>query len=415
MPGTGLPRRVKVIEQESLLLFLVLLVGITIILSIVIKATLERIGVPPLVGYLLLGVAANSINNQILFLSPSIREVYSFLAELGIISLLFRVGLESNLEGLIRQLSRASFILLGNLACSGILGFFAASKLLQLELIPSLFISIALMATSVGISVSVWQEAKALNTDNGELLIDIAEMDDIAAIALMSLFFAMIPVLNGDVEANILPVFMRTLVPFLLKVTIFASFCLILFRYLEQPMTRWFEKLEPAPDPMLMVAGTAFIIAALAGLMDFSVAVGAFFAGLAFSHDPDAVNFDASFGTLYDFFVPFFFIYIGLQLEIKSFDTSLQLVMVLLVVAVLGKAIGTGLPAILITNKLSALLLSISMIPRAEIAMVIMERGRQLGDWAVSPQIFTSMIIVSAITCIVSPLFLRPLLQKTVS
>ncbi len=83
--------------------------------------------------------------------------------------------------------------------------------------------------------------------------------------------------------------------------------------------------------------------------------------------------------------------------------------------AVLGKVIGTGLPAILTTGRTSALLLSISMIPRAEIAMVIMERGRQLGDWAVSPQIFTSMIVVSAITCIVSPLLLRPLLQKKIS
>ncbi|MEL6912507.1 MAG: cation:proton antiporter [Cyanobacteria bacterium J06598_4] len=283
------------IEAEALLLFIVLLVGITIIVGILIKAGLERVGIPALVGYLLLGVIVNSINGQIYFLVPSVREVYAFLAELGIISLLFRVGLESNLAGLIRQLPRASFILLGNLACSGILGFLAASKLLNLELIPSLFISIAMMATSVGISVSVWQEAKVLDTDNGELLVDIAEMDDIAAIALMSLFFAIIPVLNGDVEGNILPVFVRTVFPFVLKVSIFATFCLVLFRYLEQPMTRWFERLEPAPDPMLMVAGTAFIIAALAGLMGFSVAVGAFFAGLAFCRDPDAINFDASF------------------------------------------------------------------------------------------------------------------------
>ncbi|MEO1672793.1 MAG: cation:proton antiporter [Cyanobacteria bacterium J06631_2] len=401
------------IEAEALLLFIVLLVGITIIVGILIKAGLERVGIPALVGYLLLGVIVNSINGQIYFLVPSVREVYAFLAELGIISLLFRVGLESNLAGLIRQLPRASFILLGNLACSGILGFLAASKLLNLELIPSLFISIAMMATSVGISVSVWQEAKVLDTDNGELLVDIAEMDDIAAIALMSLFFAIIPVLNGDVEGNILPVFVRTVFPFVLKVSIFATFCLVLFRYLEQPMTRWFERLEPAPDPMLMVAGTAFIIAALAGLMGFSVAVGAFFAGLAFCRDPDAINFDASFGTLYDFFVPFFFINIGLQLEVRSVNTSLKLVLVLLLVAIVGKVIGTGLPAILTTDRNTALLLSISMIPRAEIAMIIMERGRQLGDWAVSPQIFTSMVIVSAITCAGSPLLLRPLLQKT--
>ena len=400
------------IEEETLLLFLVLLVGVTVIVAILIKAALERIGIPPLVGYLLLGIVMGLLNSQVQFMTTPVREVYAFLAELGIISLLFRVGLESNLAGLIRQLPRASFILLGNLSFSGILGFLAASKLLQLQLIPSLFLSIALMATSVGISVSVWQEAKALNTEDGELLIDIAEMDDIAAIALMSLFFAMIPVLNGEVEANIVPVFLETLGPFLLKVAIFGTFCLILFRYLERPMTRWFERIEPAPDPMLMVAGTAFIIAALAGLMGFSVAVGAFFAGLVFCRDPDAVNFDASFATLYEFFVPFFFIHIGLKLEIESFANTLNLVIILFIVAVLGKVVGTGLPAILTTGRTSALLLSLSMIPRAEIAMVIMARGQQLGEWAVSPEIFTSMVIVSTITCIISPLLLRPLLGK---
>jgi Kef-type K+ transport system membrane component KefB len=401
-----------VIEGETLLLFLVLLVGVTVILAILIKAGLDRIGIPSLVGYLLLGIGMRVVDNQVHFLSLPVREVYGFLAELGIISLLFRVGLESNLSGLIRQLPRATVIMLGNLSFSGIFGFLAAAKLLQLPLIPSLFISIALMATSVGISVSVWQEAKALNSDNGELLVDIAEMDDIAAIALMSLLFAMIPVLNGDVEANILPVFTETIGPFLLKVLVFGTFCLILFRYLERPMTRFFQALEPAPDPMLMVAGTAFIIASLAGLMGFSVAVGAFFAGLVFCRDPDAVKFDASFATLSEFFVPFFFIYIGVELEIESLTNKLYLAVVLLIVAVLGKIIGTGLPAIFTTDCSSALLLSISMVPRAEITMVIMDRGRQLGDWAVPPEVFSNLIVVSAITCIVSPLLLRPLLQR---
>ena len=55
------------------------------------------------------------------------------------------------------------------------------------------------------------------------------------------------------------------------------------------------------------------------------------------------------------------------------------------------------------------------MIPRAEIVMIIMERGRQLRDWAVSPQIFTSVIITSAITCATSPLILRPLFRKSYS
>ncbi len=108
------------IEEETLLLLLVLLVGVTVILAILLKAALERISIPPLVGHLLLGMAMGLLNSQVYFLIPLIKEVYAFLAELGIISLLFRVGLESNLAGLIRQLPRASFILFNRFNCDTI-------------------------------------------------------------------------------------------------------------------------------------------------------------------------------------------------------------------------------------------------------------------------------------------------------
>ncbi|NET34481.1 MAG: cation:proton antiporter [Cyanothece sp. SIO1E1] len=399
-------------ESESTLLILTLLVGATIVIAILIKAGLERIKIPALVGYLLLGLLMRSVDSQGLFTSTAVREVYGFLAELGIISLLFRVGLESNLAGLLRQLPHASIILVGNILFSGALGFAATYFLLQLALIPSLFVSVALTATSVGISVSVWQEAQALTSDNGELLLDLAELDDIVAIALMSLLLAVIPILNGDVEANFLPMLTQTIGPFLLKVFVFGAFCLIFSRYCERPLTQFFEAIEPAPDPMLMVAGTGFIIAALAGLLGFSVAVGAFFAGLVFSRDPEAVKLDASFSTLYEFFVPFFFINIGLQLEPQALTSSFGLGITLLIVAILGKIIGTSGPALVTVGWSSAVLLGLSMIPRAEIAMVIMQRGQQLGDWAVSPQVFAAMTIVSATTCIMTPLLLRPLLQQ---
>ncbi len=394
------------------LLLIVLLVGATIVLTILIKACLERVGIPALIGYLLLGFLLKLSDVQGLLVSETVQSVYRVLAELGIICLLFRVGLESNLAGLVRQLPRASVLLVGNLVFSGSLSFITAYFFLQLPPIPSLFISIALTATSVGISVSVWQEAKALNSDNGELLLDLAEMDDLAAIALMSLLLSMLPVLKGEVEANFLPVLAETIVPFVLKVILYSTFCLVFFRYLEQPMTRFFEKIEPDPDPMLTVVGIGFIIAALAGFLGFSVAVGAFFAGLVFSHDPDAVRIDTSFSTLYELFVPFFFLNIGLQIEPQVLVSSLGLGMVLLVVAVLGKIIGTGFPAWLTVGWSSAALLSISMIPRAEIVMVIMQHGQQLGDWAVSSEVFAAMTMVSIATCILSPLMLRPMLRR---
>ncbi|MGF1478531.1 MAG: cation:proton antiporter [Cyanophyceae cyanobacterium] len=389
-------------------LLLVLLVGITIIFALLIKAGLERVGVPALVGYLLFGFGMRLADGEGWFLSSPVLEVYRFLAELGIIALLFRVGLESNLAGLLRQLPRASVILLGDVLGSGLLGFGAAYWLLNLNLITSLLIAIALVATSVGISVSVWQEEKALHSPNGELLLDIAEMDDIAAIALMSLLFAIIPSLGSQA---FLPVLAEVVGPFLLKVLLFGTLCFVFFRYLERPMTRFFERIEPPPDPMLMVAGTGIVIAALAGFLGFSVAVGAFFAGLAFSRDPEAVKLDASFGTLYDFLVPFFFIHVGLQIDPLLLGTAWGLGSILLAIAIAGKIIGIGSLALVTAGYSSAVLLSVSMLPRAEITLVILQRGQQLG-WAVPPSVFAALVLVSAATCLLSPLLLRPLLQR---
>jgi Kef-type K+ transport system membrane component KefB len=92
------------------------------------------------------------------------------------------------------------------------------------------------------------------------------------------------------------------------------------------------------------VIGIGFIIAAIAGFLVFSVAIGAFCAGLVFSRDQKAVKMEASFIPLYEFFTPFFFITIGLDIEITSLTRSIPLALVLLAAAVIGKMLANGIP-----------------------------------------------------------------------
>lgn len=394
------------------LLLLILLVGIILVVAILTKAGLERWGLPAMVGYILLGLLIGQVDQQWHFFADGEREVLRFLSELGIISLLFRVGLESKLDKLIRQVRRASLVWLSDIMVSGALGFSIAYWWLSLGLIPSLFIGIAMTATSIGISVSLWKDANALDSDNGELLVDVAEMDDISAVILMALLFAVAPVLHINPEANVFPLIIRTVGKFAFKAIVFGAFCFAFSRYIEKPMTQFFERLEPAPDPTIMVAGVGVIIAALAGLLGFSVAIGSFFAGLLFSRDPEAVKLEASFITIYEFFVPFFFIGIGLSIDLNAFPTALKLGSLLLIVATIGKLVGVMVPVWVTTGKTSALLLGISMVPRAEIMMIVMQHGQQLGKWAVPPAVFSAMIIVSAATSLGVPLALRPLLKE---
>jgi len=388
------------------------MVGVVIVLAILIRTTFERLSLPPLIGFISLGFLMRWLEYNWGIFSPGAWHVFQLLAKIGIITLLFRIGLESNIGGLLHQLRRASFIWVGDVLISGGLGYAVAYYILGWEFIPSLFVAAALTATSVGISVGVWQNAGALQSPTGELLIDVAELDDISGIVLMALLFALAPVLKNGTSAALLPMVLTTGGILLLKLLGFGAFCFVFSQYVEQHVTRWFERITKPPVSLLVVAGIGFIMAAFAGLIGFSSAIGAFFAGLVFSRDPDAVKLEAAFGPVYELFSPFFFIGIGLHIDPAVVVPGLAVGGILLVVAVLGKLWGDGLGAFWVLGWTGAVLLGLSMVPRAEIAMVIMNKGLELGPWAVPSEVYAGMVVVSLTTCVLASLTVRILLKR---
>ena len=411
MLGIGFKASVAMIESVHTIPLVILLMGVALTVAILIKTLLTKIGIPALIGYLILGFILKLLDVEWNFLSTQAEEIFEFLAELGIICLLFRVGLESDVIGLVSQLPKAFGILIGDVLISGVFGFITAYFLLKIALIPSLFVATAFTATSVGVSVSVWREKNAIRTNNGEILLDVAELDDIVSVILMAFLFAVVSSLHNGNTESILSTLALTSKVFFIKAIGFASLCLLFSRYVEINLTKFFSKIEKPPDPMLEVVGVGFIIAAVAGLLGFSAAIGAFFAGLLFSRDSEAVKMDASFGALYELFTPFFFIGIGLNIEPRALNTGLIMGSVLLIAAVLGKLIGAGIPAYFATDLTGATLIGFSKIPRAEISMIVMQRGLILGDWAVDNNVFTGMVFVCAATSFIVPIFLNSLLR----
>ena len=390
----------------------ILLVGAMVVAGIVARALCARGGIPALVGYIGLGFALRLADARLGLLSPVAWDVFEFLAHAGIVVLLFRVGLESDLGGLIRQIPRAVLVWAGNVALSGVLGYLAAVHLVGLGLIPSLFVATALTATSIAVSVALWRDAGALRSDNGALLLDVAEMDDISAVILMALLLAVAPTLAIGDGVALVPAIGVTVGLMLVKLAGFGGACIVFSRYAERPLIELFARLEHQPSPILMIAGTGFVIAALAGWLGFTVAIGALFAGLVFSRDPQALNIDVSFGSLYQFFAPFFFIGIGLKVDPAALGDGAGIGAALLGAAILGKLLGAGAPALIGAGWRGATLLGVSMVPRAEIALVIMHQGHALGDWAVPPRVFDGMVVVSIVTCVLAPLVLKPLLER---
>ena len=159
---------------------LIVTLSALLILSPVVRGLLERIGVPALVGYITLGLLISTLNQQWFFVTTEFESTISTLAQLGVVAMLFRVGLKSHTSALLAKLPDASSIWIGDVLTNIAFGFLISRYALALPLETSLIIATAFSATSVAVSVSVWDSMHKLNTSTGQLLVDLAELDDLS-------------------------------------------------------------------------------------------------------------------------------------------------------------------------------------------------------------------------------------------
>ena len=398
------------IEPAEPYAFVLLVVGIVIIASLLVRAQLPRLQLPSMVGYILIGMALSIAGSAFGILTPLLKENLEFLAQLGVVMLLFRVGLESDLDLLVQQLGKAALIWLPNMVTAGFFAFAVVYLWPGYGLIPALFMAVAASATSISASAAIWEEAGALKTPEGALLLDAAELDDITAVILMSLLFALLPLIVGATDSSAWPTAAVVIGLQLLKLIALCTICYVFSRRFEQPLTAWFAKVDNHLGSLLFATGVALLVAALADLLGFSLAIGALFAGLAFSRDPAEREIDRAFSELFVLFSPFFFVAIGFAIDVTLLPNALTLGLVLLVAAVLGKFLGAALPAALVVSPRDSFLIGVSMIPRAEIFLIVMLHGVVLGDWAVPEPLYIAAVFVSVATCILAPVLVRRLL-----
>ncbi|MFP4002236.1 MAG: cation:proton antiporter [Alphaproteobacteria bacterium] len=395
--------------QEAAMVLLVL--GALTVASVMVRKEFSRLRIPGMAGYILIGMALAWADSLTDFITPSFQHNIDFLAQLGVAVLLFRVGLESDLGMLARQLRKASIIWLPNMAVPAAAVFLTVYLWPGYGLVPALFAGVASSATSIGVSTAVWEETGQLDTPQGALLLDVAELDDASAVILLSILFSLTPLLKGAEGGSPWLTALFEAAFQIAKLTLFIAACYVFSRQFEKPLTAWFGRLDPKLGPLLFAAGTAFAIAASAQLIGFSIAIGALFAGLAFSRDPSEREIDQSFSVLFAVFGPFFFLAIGLEVEIGALGDAMGLGLALLAAAALGKFLGAGMPTALLSSRADGVLIGLSMIPRAEIFLIVMLFGVNAGDWAVTETLYTASIFVSLATCIFAPVAVHALLN----
>lgn len=386
--------------------------GLLFILGPLVKHLLRRVHLPPQVGYVGLGIAIALLDARLEFRDARFDQTFAVLAGLGIVALLFRVGLRSHLRALLDKLPDASLIWAGNVAASFALGYVVTDVVLGLPPATALVIATSTSATSVAVSVAVWDDMRLLETDLGALLVDVAELDDISAVVFLAILLAVLPVLEAD-GATMLAVVASTTGWTLAKLAAFVLGCYLFSYHLEEPFTQALRQ-RGASDTTLVITilGTGLVIAALAGMLGFSLAIGALFAGLAFSRDPDVVRSEGKFLYFYELFAPFFFINIGMQVDPEALWTGAGIGLLLFAVAALGKFAGTLLAAWRSAGPADAATLGISMVPRAEIGLLVLFACNEVDSRLVPPELFAGTVIASVLSCLAAPLLLRRRLAR---
>lgn len=379
-----------------------LLVGTVIVLALLSDAGLKHLGVPNLLGYLALGVGLRQLDLLWNVVPASSTHVLQFLSEFGIIVLLFHIGLQCSLKNLFHRLPGALLIAGGNVLVSGWLGFVAAFGVIELPLVPSLFIALALTTSSLGLSTRVWAKYRSLDSREGAMMLDVAEIDDLVGVVLLALLTALLPYLQQGVGPEVIWPMLWTFGEVLLKLAGLMGGGLLFVQYLEHPMMRLLRAAQVRSNTIIIVLGIALLVSGLTALLGFPVAIGGFFAGLLFSGDRHSVVIGNAFDSLYHLFVPFFFVGVGFALDLSRLGTAVGPALILLVAAVVGKGLGSAIPAWSRMSMSNAGLLAVSLIPRSEITLVIMQRGLDLG--AVSADTFTTVVLVVVATMIGGPL-----------
>jgi len=354
-----------------------------------------RIGIPAVIGQLLVGVIMGPAMLGWLKLNGSLES----FAQVGVIILMFIAGLESDLQLLKRYLKPSVLV-----AILGVIVPVAGSYLVaisyNLPLTESLFISIIFAATSVSISVEVLKEMNALNSREGTTILGAAVVDDVLAVVILSVLVSTTgTAVGGHTSSNLL-------VTTILQVIYFMAIYLVV-RWLAPYMVKSGERVLIPMGPTLMAIILCFGMAYVAETVGLSDVVGAFFAGIAISQTSARSVVDRHIEPVgYAVFIPVFFVSIGLNMDFNGLNKQLGFIAVLTIVAILTKLIGAGGGAKIAGFSWdSSAAVGAGMVSRGEMALIIAQIGFQAK--LMSPVRYSAIVAAIILATLVAPFLLR--------
>jgi Kef-type K+ transport system membrane component KefB len=387
-----------VAEPSASFLHIVISLAILLFAAKLFAELFHRIKMPVVLGELLAGIIVGPFalgglpifNGEPLVI---LDETVKHIGEIAAIVILFIAGLEITPREFLRG-GAASFTV-GSLGV--VVPFFVGYVVFTtfgLETLESMLVATALTATSIAISIQVLTELGKMQSKEARLILGAAIVDDILAIAALSLVTTMIQ--TGNISPNILDI------TFLI-VKILGLFAVLLIgAVIVIPRVLHVERLWRSEGSVEGITTAAFFGAAgIAAFVGLSPIVGAFSVGMAVASSRVIKQVEEYVSKLGIIFAPLFFAIIGAQVDLRGVNVNvLYLSGVIIGVAVITKLVGCGLPAIIfLKEKSKAMKVGVGMVSRGEVGLIVAGVGVSSG--VLSADVYTTVIIMVAVTTII--------------
>ena len=328
-------------------------------------------------------------------------EVISVLAEIGVIILLFEIGLESDIRELKEVGYQAAIVAVVGVVAPFTAGTVGLMLLFNVPTIPAIFAGAALTATSIGITSKVLSELGYLKSKEGQIIVGAAVIDDVLGIIVLAVVASLAK--TGTVDV-------LNVIYLIVSATVFLLGSIFLGKFFNKSFVAVSELLQTRGKLVIPALIFAFFMAFLANVIQLEAILGAFAAGLVLDETDKRKELDQQVIPIADILVPIFFVSVGAKVDLGVLNPfvaenreGLIIATFLIVVAIIGKLI-TGW-TITGQEKINRLAIGFGMIPRGEVGLVFAGIGSASG--VLSQSLEAAIIVMVILTTFLAPPLLR--------
>ncbi|GAB4383119.1 MAG: cation:proton antiporter [Elainellaceae cyanobacterium] len=338
--------------------------------------------------------------------ADAIHEVISVLSELGVIILLFEIGLESDLKELIRVGPQAAVVAVIGVAVPFTLGTTGLIALFGVPAVPAIFAGAALTATSIGITAKVLAEIQRLSSREGQIIIGAAVLDDVLGIIVLAVVSSLAK--TGEIE-------IVNVISLIVGASVFLIGAILLGRFLSPYFVALIDRLQTRGQIILPSLTFAFVLAYIGAAIQLEAILGAFAAGLVLAETEKHKEIEEQVIPIADILVPVFFVVVGAQTDVSVLNPfnpdnreGLIIATFLVLVAIIGKVV-TGL-GVFGQPGINRLAIGVGMIPRGEVGLVFAGVGSATG--VLSESLEAAIIVMVILTTFLAPPLLRVVFKE---